>query len=371
MTRRMKALVTSSYPAPYRVGVFQELSKYFDLDVFFDTSQNENRNAQWFCKSGVFSFEILNNRESWRHFKEKLKRIRQYDFILAYDYTRRPSRHAIMQCRLHGVPFFLNCDGSIPHRGWFRNLVKWLVYPFIFKGAAACFASGQSAVQNYLKYGARREKIFIHHFTSLTEQDILSEPIAEEEKRKLKTSLGLEDKPLVLAIGQFIPRKGFDILLKAWKAVSCEAVLLLIGGGDDRPLYERIIHESQLDKVIIRDYMPKREVYKYYQAADLFVLPTREDIWGLVVNEAMAQGLPIVTTDKCVAGVELVENGLNGYVVKTGSECELAEKINALLEHPEDMATIAKNNLSKMKGWTMANVALNHVEVIKKTLNEG
>ena len=368
MSQRLKALVTSSYPAPYRVGVFRELAKYFDLDVFFDTTKNENRNADWFCKSGELYFEILNNETSWKHFKEKIKDIRQYDFVLAYDYTRRPSRHAILRCRFYGVPYFLNCDGSIPHRGFWRNLIKRILYPFVFKGAAGCFASGQSAVRNYLEYGARREKIFTHNFTSLTEEDILNKPIDPKEKSARRLELGLPNRPLVLTIGQFIPRKGFDILLRAWRAISCNATLLLIGGGDERPVYEQLIQEGQLQNVVIRDFMPKREIYRYYQAADLFVLPTREDIWGLVINEAMAQGLPIITTDNCVAGVELIENGVNGYVVKTGSESELAEKIETLLDDSEQMAKITISNLDKMKGWTMANVALSHQEVIRKTL---
>lgn len=50
-------------------------------------------------------------------------------------------------------------------------------------------------------------------------------------------------------------------------------------------------------------------------AADIFVHPTREDIWGLVVNEAMAKGLPVITTDRCVAGLELIKNESVGRIV--------------------------------------------------------
>ena len=62
-------------------------------------------------------------------------------------------------------------------------------------------------------------------------------------------------------------------------------------------------------------------------AADAFVLPTREDIWGLVINEAMAYGLPVVTTDRCNAGLELIKNNVNGYVVHVDDKGELAKKL--------------------------------------------
>ena len=69
--------------------------------------------------------------------------------------------------------------------------------------------------------------------------------------------------------------------------------------------------------ILFVEFKRKEELAEYYKMADLFVLPTREDIWGLVINEAMAKGLPIITTDKCVAGLELIQNGMNGQIVKS------------------------------------------------------
>ena len=79
--------------------------------------------------------------------------------------------------------------------------------------------------------------------------------------------------------------------------------------------YINYISEHQLTNVFFFDFMNKELLFKYYQISDLFVLPTREDIWGLVINEAMANGLPIITTDKCVAGKELIND--NGYIISS------------------------------------------------------
>ena len=101
------------------------------------------------------------------------------------------------------------------------------------------------------------------------------------------------------------------------------------------------------------------------QAVDVFVLPTREDIWGLVINEAMAYGLPIVTTDRCVAGVELVENGVNGYVVPVEDETALADSLKRVLSG--DTAAMGSASLEKIRGYTIENMAKAHVAFLQET----
>ena len=361
---KKKVLAILSFPAPYRVGVFAELVKYYDIDVFFVHNSDEERSSEYYCKSGQLQFYLLNSIKGRMKYYNCLRKIYKYEYVIPYDAISRYARYAIYLCKLFGIPYFINCDGAILKRNVLRDCVKRI----LFKDAAACFASGKSAFEYFKYYGVPKNRIYIHNFTSLTAHDILSKPFNNCEKETLRNKLDIPNCQLVLAIGQFIHRKGFDILLKAWKKICHPATLLLIGGGGERSMYERLIQEFHFNNVIIHDFMPKQEIYRYYQAADIFVLPTREDIWGLVVNEAMAQGLPVITTDNCVAGVELIENGVNGYVVKTGSESELAEKINTLLEQPELVACMAENNVRKMTGWTMENVALRHREVIEKAL---
>ena len=91
------------------------------------------------------------------------------------------------------------------------------------------------------------------------------------------------------------------------------------------------------------------------------MLPTWSDVWGLVINEAMAYGLPIVTTDRCVAGVELVENGVNGYIVPARDRDALTEAVNRVLA--EDYRTMGKAYLEKIRPYTIENMAKAHMEI--------
>ena len=78
-------------------------------------------------------------------------------------------------------------------------------------------------------------------------------------------------------------------------------------------------------------FMRKDQLKEYFLISDLFILPTKEDIWGLVMNEAMGYGLPVITTDKCIAGVELITDEINGYIVPINYVEELSNKNNFIL----------------------------------------
>ena len=362
---RKKALVVASYPAPYRVGVFKKLSEVYDLDVFFDTCKNENRNPDWFCKSGEVSFEILDNEQAVSKFENVLKNIKNYDFLLAYDPARKPCIKAVTKCRLSGVPYFVNNDGALIRKS---NFIKGLIKRFIFGGAKLCFGSSKSSDEYFLMNGVKKESLRRHNFTSLNDEDILKERISNEEKKTLKTELDLNiDKIYVITVGQFIERKGFDLLLEAWNKLDGKnAELIIVGGGDDRPKYEAFIAENKLTNVTIIDFLAKEALYDYYKASDIFILPTREDVWGLVVNEAMACGLPVVSSDNCVAAQELIEQGENGFIYPVYDIDAMKDCLQKLVDDEKLRERIADNNISKIQGNTIENIGKKHIADIEE-----
>lgn len=358
-------LVISSYPAPYRVGVFAALSQQFHLDTYFDTCKNEDRNKKWFCKSGEFTFKLLDNPKTKREFKESIRDIKKYDFVVAYDPARKPAMEAILQCRIHEVPYFVNNDGAFLKKNFLKDLLK----RFLFGGASGCFAAGKSSCEYFQYYGVEKSRIFLHKFSSLYEKDILKQPILHEERIAKRKILGLKEMPTVISVGQFIKRKGFDVLIDAWKKIDDSAQLLIIGGGGEKEKYEEMINIFGLNNIHIIDFIAKEELFEYYKASDLFVLPTREDVWGLVVNEAMAIGLPIITTDKCNAGLELIENGKNGFIVPVEDANSLEEKMMLLLQSSELRDNMAHSNLEKIREYTIEEIAKSHIHTIYTTLN--
>ena len=168
---------------------------------------------------------------------------------------------------------------------------------------------------------------------------------------------------IAISIGQFIRRKGFDVLLRAWAQEPKEDHLYIIGAQPTEE-YLELKDSLGLDNVHFEGFKCKEELKEYYQAADLFILPTREDIWGLVINEAMANGLPVITTDRCVAGLELVRDGVNGYIIPVDDVDILVKRIHQIAENSELQMSMKQASLATISEWTIENMAKKHIEVL-------
>ena len=298
-----KVLVLSSFPAPYRVAVFKGLSNYYNLDVFFGDDKDQNRNKEYFEK------KILLIIMSYR-FLVIIKYLKSVDFVLAYDWAQRYALKVEFKCILKGVPYIINCDGAFIEEGkGLASSVKSIIKRFFIQKARLCLSSGKYASRYFEYYGASKENIKEHNFSSLFKKDLLKFPISQNEKILLRQNLKLNKSKMVLAVGQFIKRKGFDIMLSAWKDFDDEFQLVIIGGGEEKNKYIELINNNYLNNVFLIDFLSKEKIKEYYLAADVFVLPTREDIWGLVVIEALAVGVPVISTNKCIAALELIKNG--------------------------------------------------------------
>lgn len=357
-----KLLLTSDFPAPYRTGVFKYIKEKFDADVFFDRNADYNRDPKWF-EHGDW-FYILDSKEARRIYKSNLKKFSNYDLCLFYEYVTRNSIYLILKCIIFKKKYILNCDGAILKPNFFRDKIKHL----LISHASAYFASGKIAENYFLYYGAKIEKIYHHTFSTLYDKDILQEILSQKEKSLIKKKLDITNKKLVLAVGRFINLKNYDVLIKAWSKINSDCKLIIIGGGEEQNNYEVLIKQLGLDNIQLIDYKSKEELTEYYKAADLFVHPTNSDVWGLVINEAMANGLPVVTTYNCVAGLELIKDNENGYLVHAKDEIALAEKINVILEDNELSEQMANNNLKKIHNYTIENMAAVHIKVIQDIL---
>ena len=361
-----RVLFLTNYPSPYRVRFFDELGKRVDLTVLFADriEDKKHRNASWYVPSqGSFRSVLLKKTATFKTNSlclEVTKWLKQdFDHIVVCGYSNPTFILAMLWMRLHGKPFWMEVDGGLIREDhfwkyWFkRGLVSlpthWL-------------SSGRYTTAFLTHYGAKEENVREYPFTSLEERDLLPAVPTREEKDALRGELGIEEEHCLLAIGQFIHRKGFDVLLKAAEKLPKSAGVYLVG-GEPTEEYLQLRQRLGLTNVHFLGFQSKATLVKYYRAADVFVLPTREDIWGLVVNEAMAYGLPVITTDRCVAGLELVEEGVSGYIVPVGDENALAEKMERILK--QDLAACGQAALDRIRPYTIENMAKVHVEIFE------
>lgn len=359
-----KLLILSVYPAPYRLQLFQMFRNRYEVDIFFEHQNGDERNQEWFEKG---DYHTLDTEKGLEKYRVKIRNIKEYNLVAIYDYASMTAIKLIMLCKLYRIPYVVNCDGVmlLEHTKWYKEILK----TFLLRTAAGYLASGKNAKQYFLKYGAKEEKVYLHTFSTLNKEDILAEVVSEEEKRQLRNKLGLpRDGKLVIAVGRFIPLKRYNELIQAWKTMSKEYYLLLIGGGSEQECYEETIRSLQLGNVLIEPFHKKEELLEYYKASDIFAHPTSYDVWGLVINEAMACGLPVVASDTCIAALELVEQGKNGFIVSMGDDTKMCECIRNILKDKEVEHDMAMNSLETIRPYTIEHMAQTHMLFFKEII---
>ena len=363
-----KVLFITNYPAPYRVRFFDELGKYMAVTVLFSdrVEEKKHRSAQWFeSGEGHFRVEQLKKRIFSRHGRDLCTDVvdwikKDFDHIVVCGYSNPTAIYAMAYMRLHKIPFFMEVDGGLIRE---EASCKRLAKSRLVGWANAWISSGSYTTKYLMHYGAREEDIHFYPFSSLWERDIPETAASSEEKEALRRELGIAEEKMVLTIGQFIRRKGFDVLLRAAARLD-DTIGIYIVGGEPTEEYLNLCRELGLKNVHFLGFMKKEELVKHYKAADLFVLPTREDIWGLVINEAMAYGLGVITTDRCVAGLELVEDGVNGYIIPVEDEIALAEKIGACFA--SDYRAMGEASLEKVRPYTIENMVRAHLKIFEE-----
>lgn len=148
------------------------------------------------------------------------------------------------------------------------------------------------------------------------------------------------------------------------KGLSQDVELYIIGGSPTQE-YLKIVNSLKLKNIIFLEFQQKKQLFEYLKSADIFVLPTREDIWGLVIIEALACGLPVITTNNCVAGRELIKDNYNGFIVPINDELVLNKKID-FLTSTTNLYKFSQNALKSVENYSIERMAEEHFRIFNE-----
>lgn len=363
-----KVLFYSNIPSPYRVDFFNELGKHCDLTVIFELSYSPERDDKWKdynfknFKGIVLDGKRISTDTAFCPNITKYLKAERYDEVVVTVLASPTAILAVNWLKRHHIPYIYEGDGGFIHPD---NKIKYLIKKRIISGAKYCFSTSKAFDEYCINYGASFEGLIRYPLSSICNEDIIPRCLSLEEKSALKENCHMAEKKCIVSVGQMIERKGFDILLKAAKNLSDEWGIYLIGGNATKELEELVSKLRLENKVHFLDFMDKKTLWKYYQAADLFLLPTREDIWGLVVNEAMANGLPVVSSDKCIAALEMVEDEKNGYIFQSENTEELGQVLKMVNDNPLILVEMAENAREKAYDFTIEKMVDAHIKQMK------
>lgn len=365
----MKVLYLVNIPSPYRVDFFNELSQYCDLTVLYERNQALGR--EWIVQQNNSFHEIYLKGfkigedsaiclEVIKYLKEKT-----YDLIVVGGYGTLTGMLAIEFLRLRKIPFVLNCDGGTEKQANF--LKKRMKKHFI--SSASFYLSPAKITDEYLKrYGANCNRIYRYPFTSVYNKYVLNTVTETKKKLKLREELGLSNKFILISVGRILYLKGYDILIHACQNLSEQVDAYIVGGNPNTELV-KLLNEKKISNVHFIEFQEQDILQKYYQASDAFVFSTRGDVWGLVVNEAMANGLPIISSDKAVASLELVRE--NGFLYSVEDSDELRGIIQYFLDNPQMCVSMGEKSLEIIKEYTIEKMAKKHYGIFREILRKG
>lgn len=252
-------------------------------------------------------------------------------------------------------------------RRWWKELIKRAIFRRVSgvetPGAQARAYASRYAAGNKIFYA--RHTVDIRHFRG-------ERTNALSMRESFRATLGLRGVTF-LYIGRLWWGKGLNYLLDAFAMVQSrmaplETSLLLVGDGRDELKLRKQISRDGLKNVVFTGFKQKRDLPPYYAASDIFVFPTLGDPYGLVVDEAMASFLPIVSTSEAGEIHDRVKDGVNGYIVGPEDAEALADKMELLARSPNAWAQMGAASFEIIKDHTAEGWAADFESAIREIL---
>ncbi len=293
--------------------------------------------------------------------KERL-RAGRFDAVWVHGWGHLGLRQAVSVGHALGLSVLLRGestpDGSRV-RGWKRRLRDALCRR-LFSHCSAFLCIGSLNWQFYRDFGIAEERIFSVPYAvdNVWFQSRCAE--AHLHREALRAELGLDPvRPVVLFAAKFIPVKAPGDLLAAYlRAFPAQdhtrPYLLFVGDGPLRPQLETQAGARVGGDVRFLGFRNQSQLPALYDLCDLFVLPSRFEPWGLVVNEVMNAGKPVIVSDQVGAACDLVERCANGWIFPAGNITALADVLREACSDAERRATMGATSLARINEWDFA-----------------
>jgi glycosyltransferase involved in cell wall biosynthesis len=281
----------------------------------------------------------------------------RFDILWVHGYARLFHQAAILLAKARGLRILLRDEPTAISKP--RSLVKRLAKRGLFAGLSRLvdrvLAIGGLNRQYWIDQGFDPAQICLMPYAVDNARFRAGAERAAANRPAFLAGLGLPaDQPRIVFSGKLTPIKAPDVLLEAFARVDRpRASLCLVGDGPLRAqLQARARALGLADRVLFAGFRNQRELPAFYDAADVFVLPSRQEPWGLVVNEAMNAGRAVVASDKVGSAADLVRPGENGAIFPAGDIDALAAALKYCLASPEYSAAMGRRSLEIIETWS-------------------
>jgi glycosyltransferase involved in cell wall biosynthesis len=353
----------------YRVRTFETLAAYHSVTYYFFSAGEEwYWQQQHGSRTGNFGYEYLRGIRLGRTritptLVSKLL-LKPTDVFVKCINGRFALPVTYLIARFRKKPFVLWTGIWTTLQTPFHRLVFPLTR-YIYRHADAVVVYGDHVKRYLLSQGVAQEKIFVA--AHAVDNPKYSKVVSEVERQCLRDKLSIgPDQRVVLYFGRLEPNKGLQYLVDAFQQVKSDNIVLVLAGdgADKKQLRERVASLGMTPKVRFTNYVAPEETPPYYALAYVLVLPSitttiGKETWGLVVNEAMNQGCPVVATDAVGAAAGgLVHDNINGLVIPERDPGALTAALQRLLDQPDLRGRMSQNSREIVTGWDNEHMVL-------------
>lgn len=364
-----KICIITNIPAPYRVDLFYSLQqsyKEYEFSIIYSSANEDNRN--W--DSGVEKLSNVHYLESktikikgkiddkYIHIPRKVNDVLEDinpDIVIASEYNITCIK-ACIWCKRNKKKYISWSDGTLfTERN--INIIQKLSRKYICKNSNAFIASSTNTKKTQIHYGAKEDNVFV----SLLTIDV------DKYRYERKEFVGNR----MLFVGRLVKLKGLDLLLEALAKVNLDYRFTIVGDGDVK---EDLIQQAKRlkiqDKVNFVGEKNGDEVVEYYKNSDIFILPTRQDCYGLVLLEAACATMTVISSKYAEGVPDIIEDNVSGIIVDPYNEEDMIDKINYVLKNKDNSFELAQNAYKNVDKFKFDKVILGFKKAIEYVLSE-
>ncbi|MBR6123823.1 glycosyltransferase family 4 protein [Candidatus Saccharibacteria bacterium] len=333
---KKKLLIFHPYLATYRVDLYNRFTQDYEVRVVLTGHPNEisslGFNLEKVNSQAKFDFKYYNNGHFWDRQQITtiyFKAIKDFkpEVVLCHEYGFNTFA-AIVLKPVYKYKLFLTCDDSFQmasNYGKKRSILRDFIVKHVDGFLVVCFKTKTFLEKFYLNTKCK----FIY-FPIIQNDEYLSLKINSSKllARKYLAKYNLENTKILLYVGRFDPEKNLSLLINSYSKIKTpDDKLILVGGGKTgKEISQQIIKSGLENNVIQTGPLYAEDLYAWYYLADVFVLPSKKEPFGAVVNEALVAGCFCVVSD-CAGSQTLIQEEKNGFVFKSENEEDLSQKL--------------------------------------------
>ncbi len=283
----------------------------------------------------------------------------RFNVLWVHGYATFNQMQGILAARLLNIPVLIRSDSTLRDRprGAFKRLVRRSFFVVLSVLVQGVLVSGTWNREYWRQTLGPSVPLFLLPYAVDNSWFQQRSAQASVTNTQLRTELALEsNRPVILFASKLQQRKHCDDLIAAYAALLAsgalmhEPYLLIVGDGDERTALQR--QAAHLPGVRFCGFRNQSELPRFFALANVFVLPSRHEPWGLIVNEVMNAGCPVIVSDDVGCHPDLITNGVEGFVYPVRDIAALTEALHKVLSSTHTQREMGQAALRRVSGWS-------------------